>query len=182
MDKNIDESKSIVFDADVIIHFINTNLLLDLFKIFPNRSLILDKVYEELSKNKRTKETIDNLIELGLIEIVSFNQDYQIIKEFAHLQSELMNKGKGESACMAYCKFTKNVIASSNLKDIQNYCKLHNITNLTTLDFVAKAYISDFWSFEKCENFIKCLNEKNHRVPFSTFTEYAKSIGLAIAS
>lgn len=48
--------------------------------------------------------------------------------------------GKGESACMAYCKFNHNVIGGSNLRDILNYYKENDIKYLTTLGFLAEAY------------------------------------------
>jgi hypothetical protein len=37
-----------------------------------------------------------------------------------------MFKGDGEAACMAIVRFSKDILASSNLKDIANYCKMHH--------------------------------------------------------
>lgn len=54
------------------------------------------------------------------------------MKEFFLLQRTL---GKGESACMIYCRDNRDVLGSSNLKDIKEYCSKNNITYLTTLDF-----------------------------------------------
>jgi hypothetical protein len=53
----IDPSKIIVFDTDVIIHFIKGDKLLDLFRIYPNKSIVLSKVYNELAKRASTKES-----------------------------------------------------------------------------------------------------------------------------
>lgn len=176
----IDKAKAIVYDADIIIHFISGDKLLDLFKIFPNENFLLDKVYDELSKHSKTKETIDNLISLEVIKIVSFSSNLVIIKEYAHLRSPLMNKGDGESACMAYCLHTKNVIASSNLKDIKKYCKLHDIEYLTTMGFVKYAYTNSLWPFQDCEQFVEKLILKKHKIPCKSFKEYADSNGLPI--
>lgn len=178
---NIEQEKSIVYDADVIIHFISGDRLLDLFKILPNANLILDKVYEELSKNYRTKNTIDNLIDIKLVKIVTFSSNLTIIKEYAHLTSKLMNKGRGESACMAYCVHTKDVIASSNLKDIGSYCRLHAIPYLTTMDFVCCAYETGMWDLGECNDFVKKLISKNHNIPCSSFDEFANDNGISLA-
>lgn len=173
----IDETRSIVFDADVIIHFLNGDKLLDLLHIFPNEAIIIDKVYGELAKNKKTKTSLDNLINLKLLNKVAFPGNLEIIKEYAHLRSPLMNKGIGESACLAYCKHTKDTIASSNLKDIREYCKLHKIQNLTTIDFIINAYKNGIWKISELKKFIDKLVANNHRVPFNSFKDFMKKFG-----
>jgi hypothetical protein len=47
-----------------------------------------------------------------------------------------MFKGDGESACIAYVRYSNDIIGSSNLSDVKNYCNLHSIDLLTTMDFV----------------------------------------------
>lgn len=178
----IDSSKILVFDADVIIHFITGDRLLDLFNIFSNDCVIIQTVYDELSRNYKTKETLDNLINLGTIKVITLSNKFEIIKEFAHLTSSLMNKGRGESACMAYCKFTKDVIASSNLKDIGRYCELHKIPYLTTFDFIYQAYLTDdSWTMDDCDKFISKLVAK-HRIPFDNLQAYIENVNISKAS
>lgn len=126
----------IVLDSDVIIHFIKGNCLSILPKILPQyKYVILSIVYDrELSRDSSTKAQIDNQIRLlKNIQIIPWKPDSNIIKEFARLNK---TKGTGESACLAYCKFHNNVLASSNLKDTKEYCRTENITYLTTLDFL----------------------------------------------
>ncbi len=50
------------------------------------------------------------------------------MKEYFLLQRTL---GKGESACMMYCKDNQDVLESSNLRDIKDYLfkKQYNIFN-----------------------------------------------------
>lgn len=51
----------IVLDADVVIHFIKAECFSLLFRIFPEYEyLLLDVVYDELSKNQKTKTMLDN--------------------------------------------------------------------------------------------------------------------------
>lgn len=175
-----DSNKAILYDADVIIHFITGDRLLDLFNLYPNKNLILETVYTELAKSPATKITLDNLIALKVLTIIPFPTNYEIIKEFAHLTSSLMNKGRGESACMAYCKHTKDVIASSNLTDIRKYCELHDITYLTTFDFIHCAYVTGKWTISDCESFIARLVQRKHHIPFSSFKDFAKAENISL--
>lgn len=177
MTKKIDPQKSLLYDADVIFHYKTGDRLLDLFNTFPNKSLILEQVYLEVTVARETKTTIDNLINLGLIEKIDFPTNPEIIKEYAHLTSALMNRGKGESACMAYCKFSNDVIASSNLRDIGEYCKLHSIDYLTTMDFVERSYLDGKWDEETCDTFIKKVKNK-HIFPFVSFSDFKNHLDI----
>lgn len=176
---SIDKDKCLVFDADVIIHFVSGDRLLDLFKIFPNRCLILDKVYDELARRRQMQTTIDNQIKLKLLEKISFPNDSKVIKEYAVLRN-LRYKGEGESACMAYCLHTKDIIASSNLSDVKNYCDLHSITCLTTMDFILYACINELWNLKTCNRFIAKILSKGHRLPFGNLESYAKTYKIEI--
>jgi predicted nucleic acid-binding protein len=167
----IDSSKIIVFDADVIIHFIKGDKLLDLFRIYPNKSIVLSKVYNELAKRASTKETIDNLISWNLLQKVDLPTKVEFIKEYAHLTG-IRNLGEGESACLAYCRFSKDLVASSNLRDIKTYCEMHYIAYLTTMDFVFHAYKTEFWSKQICDNFVNNLIKNGARIPYPSFDEF----------
>lgn len=53
----------IVLDADVIIHFIEADCFSLLPTIFPEYEyIVLDVVYNEVSKNSKTKNFIDNCL------------------------------------------------------------------------------------------------------------------------
>lgn len=129
----------IVLYADVLIHFAKASRLSELPNFFKEYDhIILDKVYEEL---KSIRNQIDNQVFfLRNIRIKPFNPVGQMAREYAMLTARF---GKGESACMAYCKFTSDIIGSSNLKDIRVYCQSNRIVYLTTLDFL---HIRRRWS------------------------------------
>ena len=73
--------------------------------------------------------------------------------------------GKGESACMVYCKEHNDVLGSSNIKDIQSYCKKNGITYLTTLDFLYYAYTNKIMTQEECNQFISEVKSKGSKLP-----------------
>lgn len=131
----------IVLDADVIIHFIKGGMFSLLLEIFPEYEyLILDVVYKEISVNPASKTQIDNTLQFlsHRISQVKFEPKGESRLEYAKLISTL---GRGESACMVFCRDNHDVLGSSNLRDIKEYCRKNLITYLTTLDFLYYAYL-----------------------------------------
>jgi hypothetical protein len=171
---DITEDNILVFDADVLIHFMQAGCFSDLRKIYPkNKKIVLQKVYDEVQIYKESKTMLDSAINIfKFLELVTFPLSTDMLKEFAHLTSPIMNMGKGESACMSYCKFTNDVVVSSNLKDVGAYCRRHNIGLLSTLDLVQWALENSIWSEEDCNNFIKLVLKKGGRLPCATIQEY----------
>lgn len=62
------------------------------------------------------------------------------------LDNELIILDSVESACLAYAKFNKDILASSNLRDIKKYCSFHDIEYLTTIDLLKVGYENDFFT------------------------------------
>ena len=167
MTKN--SNQKILLDADIIIHFIKGEKILLLPKIFQQKKVILDIVCQELVKNPNMKVFYENLIRFGLIEEISFTNDFAVIKEYARLK---MMFGNGESACMAYCKFHKDILASSNLSDIKKYCDNNNIQYLTTMDFLCEAFRKNKMSEAECDEFIYNVLSKGSILPCKTIKEF----------
>lgn len=83
--------------------------------------------------------------------------------------------GKGESACMAYCRFNKDILASSNLKDISKYCEDNGITYLTTMDFLAEALKAKQLTEQECNDFIRDVKAAGSKLPVDTIAEFLKN-------
>lgn len=171
---SLSEEKIFVFDADVIIHFMQAQKLADLQHIYPkNQKVILEKVLAELTVFSRSRAMIHTAIEeWRLFSVVPFPISTEMMKEYAHLTSPLMDMGKGESACMSYCKFTENIVVSSNLRDVGTYCKRHNIDLITTLDLVKWAFENGLWSEDESDAFIATVKRQGGRLPVSKIREY----------
>lgn len=166
----IDPKKLIVFDADVIIHFGKAGRLAYLKDIFPdNKKVILDKVRKEIRSSK-ISDDIDQLVNFfKVLEVIPFPKDIEMIREYSLLRKDI---GEGESACLAFCKFSKDVVASSNLKDISDYCKGNKVDYLTTMDFVYEAFRLKVFSHQECDEFISIVLNKGSKLPFKTFQQY----------
>ena len=159
-------NRDILIDADVVSHFISAGREELLSKIFPgNQILLLDKVYDELARFRKRQPVIDRLVREGVLTLMAFPEDnMEIKKEYAYIKKSLF-KGDGESACMAVARNNNNIIASSNLRDIRQYCQLHFIDFLATMDFLCAALRNNFLSVEECDEFIKKVIDCGSKLP-----------------
>ena len=158
----------IILDADVLLHFAKAGRLSMLPEILPEyEHVVLSVVYDEIGS---IQNQLDNqILLLKNISKETFNPTGEMLAEYARL---LQTFGKGESACMAYCRYTHNVIGSSNLKDIKEYCEKQQITYLTTLDFLYYGIKRGKLSVEECEQFIKEVVAKGSKLPKVDFEKY----------
>lgn len=157
----INSKVKITVDADVLIHFIKGEQTGIIHKIFGNELILLDVVFNEVY-NRTLRTNVENLIRFGFLKEEKLDDaSREIKKEYFRLIKE---RGKGESAVMAYCRYTKDVLASSNLSDIHRYCEEHNITYLTTMDFIAEAFRKLILTEDECDEFIQKVKAKGSKL------------------
>ena len=159
----------IVLDADVVIHFAKGGYLNLLPNIFPDYEyVLLEAVHEELLSDIKTQ--VDNqILLLKNITLRPFAPRGEMLREYAMLRSKF---GKGESACMAYCLFTHNVIGSSNLRDIRAYCQENQIVYLTTIDFLWYAWRKHLITADEAKTFISEVKSKGSILPDINLEKY----------
>ena len=158
----------IVLDADVVIHFAKGGLLSQLPSIFPDYEyVLLETVYQELESLK--SQVDKQMMMLKNITLLPFAPRGEMLREYAMLRSKF---GKGESACMAYCLFTHNVIGSSNLRDIREYCQEKQITYLTTIDFLWYAWRKHLMTTDEVKTFISEVKSKGSILPDVDIEKY----------
>lgn len=166
--------KLVLLDADVIVHLFKAEKLSILQGLYPKRIIILDVVFEELNKNPIVRDQIQNLILFKVATLYDFPTDNaEILREYSILKN---SKGKGESACMAVCRYQKQILASSNLSDTKAYCEKHQIEYLTTLDLLAIAYSKKIITKAEADQAIYDITSKGSKLParFKTIEEYIK--------
>lgn len=158
----------IVVDADVLIHFSKAGFLYLLPDIFPEYDyIVLSVVYDETKNLKTEIDRICNTFKKMTVEY--FDPTGDMLREYTLL---LKSFGRGESACMAYCKFTQNVVGSSNLRDIKQYCTDNGITYLTTLDFFYYAWKREILNTTQINRAITTIISKGSKLPAMTIEEY----------
>jgi hypothetical protein len=167
------KKRKILLDADVVIHFVNGENFILLPTLFKEEKVILDKVCNELRKRRDLRQFYDNVVAFGLIKEITFDGDLDIIKEYARLKKKY---GDGESACMAYCKYNKDILASSNLSDIKEYCEENGIEYITTMGFLYEAYQTDKLTGEECDEFISKVLASGSKLPVKNMNEYLDNL------
>lgn len=164
--------RKILLDADVISHFIKGEQLNSLPHIFPNKLLILDIVKQEISNRSGWDKVIQQFIDNTDVQGVTFPQEIEFLNEYAHLTSKRGHAlGKGESACLVYCRYNKDILASSNLKDILRYCDFHNIEYIKTDDILYEGFKKGILTESVCDEFIQTIKRKGSKFPYDTFSE-----------
>jgi len=152
----VDQVK-IALDADVVIHLVKANKLQLLHELFKRRLVVLDVVLNELFKNHKTRVEVEGLFRLGFIEEIEFPKKW--MGELLQIDKKAI--GLGEKATLIYCKNEKNIIASSNTRDILDYCKTKNISYISTLDIFVIAIRKGKLTREEANKLIKVITKNN---------------------
>ncbi len=163
--------KKLVLDADVIFHFSRVDRLSLLFCIFEDLDyVILSPVYEEvLTRDDKLK--LDNFSRiLRAFDIIDMDKVSSDIKrEYIHLRSLF---GKGESACMAFCKYSSDVVGSSNLRDIYRYCTENGICYLTSIDILSYGVIYGRITVNDANRLLEEMRSAGAKLPIVDFGSY----------
>lgn len=158
----------ILADADLISHFITAGEADSIHLIFPANPIhLLDKVHAELQNWRSAKVgiVISDLLKKKRLRLIDFpEENEEIRKEYFYIK-KVQFKGDGESACLAVARHNKNILASSNLRDIKNYCILHRIDYLTTMDFLCAALATGTFDEARCNAFIKKVLDAGGKLP-----------------
>jgi len=163
----------IVLDADAIIHFAKggcLSILPDILKLYD--FVVLSTVYKEISEPLKTQ--LDNQVNLlKIVSIVPFDPSGELAKEFALLTKTL---GRGESACMVYCRYNHDVIGSSNLKDSRAYCEKYQLTYLTTIDFLYYAVKNRLLKVQEANQFVIDVRNNDSTLPLVDFSTFVSQV------
>jgi hypothetical protein len=164
-----------LIDADVVSHFITGEEAIMLNQIFPGNPIsILDKVHGELQKwpSQKVRTEISLLLSKKIIRLMHFPEENEDIrKEYSYIKKTLF-KGDGESACLAVARYNKNILASSNLKDIKHYCDMHKIDYLTTMDFLCEALRTELFNESRCNTFINKILAAKSKLPVQSMADH----------
>ncbi len=164
--------KFILIDADVFIHLKLVGLLIYLPKIIEPYSLsMLKNVLDELIRFRSEKNEILNLIDMMKILIINLDSidNDDMIYEYAKL---ITTMGDGESATLAYARFSDKKIISNNLSDIRNYCEANGILYLTTIDVFDVAVRKGIISLNEANEYMNTLLQKEKKVPDTSIESY----------
>jgi hypothetical protein len=167
----MNEHKVILFDADVISHFIKGNQLAILPLIFPNCICILDRVKAELIIRPKFDHIVEKFIkDFNIKQEIFPHEDLDVLFEYSSLIA--YGLGDGESSILSMARFKGYEVASSNLSDVSKYCKDNKITNYCTMDILKFAHEKRILTETDINNTIRLIKEKGSKLPVNSITEY----------
>ena len=99
------------------------------------------------------------------------NQNIRV--EYYKIKKENSRFGAGERACMAIAKYGKQVIASSNFRDVAAYCDANDIEYIGLMDILKIAIRKEIYTIEICNQFIHDITIINDaKLPVYDITKY----------
>lgn len=155
----------IVLDTDVIIHFAKGEMLSMLPSIFPEYQFVVLNIVKSEIKRPLLTQLERQISVLGNITEVAFGDTPEERREYFRLTSRAVGLGRGESACMVYCLYHHDVVGSSNLKDIKEYCKRNGIAYLTTCDFLWYAWKRGMMTEDEIRAFVERVTSAESILP-----------------
>ncbi len=171
-------SKIILLDSDVISHFMSTAKIDVLPKILsPHKLFIVADVYRESIHHplfEDRKQELDSWIARHRIQRIDFPWNNDNIRlEFYRIKKESPQLGAGERACLAIARYEKDVIASSNFRDVADYCKEFSIEHIGVMDILVIAVRRRILTVDECNKFMHDAIEINDgKFPVTKYEDY----------
>lgn len=178
------KSKIILLDSDVISHFMSTAKIDVLPKILsPHHLSIVADVYRESIHHplfEDRKQELDTWIAKHKILKIDFPWNNDNIKlEFYRIKKESPQLGAGERACLAIARYEKDVIASSNFRDVADYCKKYSIEHIGVMDILTIAVRRDIFTVNDCNKFMNdAIVINDAKFPVAKYENYSPSRNL----
>jgi len=176
--------ETLFFDTDCISAFLWVDNESILSKLYAGRIVIPKQVYDELSHPgvnaiKSLKAQVDLLVQSGdaRIETIIVGTDaYELYKKLTN-NPERGHRiiGKGEAASIVLAKENKGILASNNLKDIDDYVKQFNIIHITTGDIMKKALEAGYIDEAQGNMIWANMIARRRKLGYRTFTEFLAS-------
>lgn len=170
-----------VFDNDCLSSFLwvkRTDLLVSLF---PGQILVPEPVSEELSYFKKTRFSwvffdFQQQVQMGLIKVVPIVIGDPVAEEYMLLISGKKGKalGKGEAAVLAWVRYNGGTVASNNLADVAQYCRVHNLPLITTEDILCIANLKGLIDVQEGAGIWNGMKACRRKLPDYSFAEALK--------
>ena len=154
------KGKTILLDSDVISHFMTAGQINRLAEILsPHYLMIVDDVYRESCHHpifEDRKEELDKWISSCKIKRIPFPWNNDNVKlEFYRIKKEQPQLGAGERACLAIARYGHDVVASSNFRDVADYCEKYSIEHIGVMDILTIAVRRKLFTIDDCNKFMR---------------------------
>ena len=180
-------TEKIVLDSDFISSFLAIESLGVPVLILGNHLIIPDVVYDELiaSKNEGWKAEIDKMISSKLVEKRNLDTgSMEVMKVFytltKHPESGYKLIDKGEAAAIALAVCEQGVLASNNLKDVEQYLERYDLPIITTGTLLYDLFENGSYNKENIEDIWQKMIDRGCKLGARSFSEYLEKQGWKI--
>lgn len=126
---------------------------------------------------RHLRQRIDAMIANGSVDIFRMDitsQEYQTYGELTSSAGGRKSIGRGEAACIALAKTYDGILASNNLRDIEDYVEEFNLEHITTGDILLKAYNMGLITEAEANKIWSDMLNKRRKLGANSFSEYMK--------
>lgn len=165
------------FDTDCISSFLWVKNECLLVKLYSRVIVIPNQVYEEIKKIPHLFARIEALKTSGVLRVESIIQDTEEAELYNQMlvgTETILPIGRGEAACIAMVKERGGVLASNNLKDINEYVSMYKIRHITTGDILKEALTKGLITLDDGESLWANMLAKKRKLGYLTFAEFLK--------
>lgn len=174
-------TNSFFFDTDCISSFLWVKQEGLLSHLYPGRIIIPRPVYLELSfpRTSHLKARADALVASGnaeIIDIIVGTEEYNIYHKLV-VEPEKSRKliGKGEAASLALAKEKGGIVASNNLRDINDYIRELQLDHITTGEILVEALNKKLITVKEGDVIWEAMLKKRRKIGAATFSDFLKS-------
>ena len=174
----------IFLDSDFLIDFLNPqnsyfHIVQTVCKGY--KFVIPQEVYTELSRHTKkqlVRTRIDEMLNAEEVEIFAMDTSDNIAANLKYLFTNsrpgYKRIGAGEAAAIALCIVEKGILASNNLRDINQYVQKHEIKHITSYEVICRAVEIKEITSNEAEEIWSGMIACGRRMPKQTFREFKK--------
>lgn len=173
-------TEPVFFDTDCLSSFLWVNEQGILGNLFGGRLIVSMEVYNELSNpsTRHLKKRVDKMVKNGDIQIGTIKADtveYELFNKMINpVETGQRAIGRGEASAIALAKEQTGIVASNNLRDIKQYVKDFELTNLTTADILKEAYDNGLITEVDGNRIWAQMIKRRRKLGYPTFTDFLK--------
>ena len=173
----------VFFDTDCLSAFLWTQNQSILPFLYPGKIVIPYQVYRELSNPniRQLKERVDQMTRVKVAKVESIAVDtaeYDLYRKLtAHPDAGHKIIDDGEAAAIAMAKERNGILASNNLRDIEDYVNEFGIEHVTTGDIMKEAYRQGVITETEGNTIWSEMLAKKRWLGYASFTEFLDRFG-----
>ena len=170
-------TKDLFFDTDCLSAFlwINNTSILEI--LYPNRIILPEPVYTELSNPRipQLKRRVDVLIETNMAsvkEIITDTDEYSLYRTLIDGSHGKRGIGRGEAASIALAKTYNGILASNNYSDVAIYIKEYGLQHIDTGKILLEALRQSIITESEGNVIWQNMLDRRRKLPAVDFTTY----------